>query len=53
MHKWANFDNKCAREVNLGSLDGGVDGEQHGIGLVEISKTFAMQDDFLWDGTIL
>ena len=33
-------------EIKFVSFDGGDDGEHNGVGLVDISKIFAMQDDF-------
>ena len=32
--------------MDFGSFDGGEDGECNGVGLVEVSGIFAMQDDY-------
>ena len=45
--------NNIASEMRFGLSDGGEDGEHNGIGLVKISITFSVQNDFcLSYGTI-
>ena len=34
--------------MELGSFDGGEDGEYSGVGFVEISELFATQDEFFY-----
>ena len=45
--QWANCTRHVAREVDFGSFDGGGVGEDNHGGLVQISKVFVMQDNFL------
>ena len=45
--KLANFSNTSAREMELGSLDCGDDGEYIGIGLMETSGIVVMQDNYV------
>ncbi len=49
MHKWANFVDNGARSMKFGPFDFRGDGEQTGVGLVEISKTFVRQDEIFFD----
>ena len=46
MHKYVNSANNGAKEMEFGLLDSGEDGEHSGVGLVEKSRIFAMQNDF-------
>ena len=38
--------NNSAGVIEFGPFDAGKDGKRNGVGFVEITTTFAMQDDF-------
>ena len=42
-----NFSNSGAKEMEFSLFDGGDDDEYNGVVFVEVSKIFAMQDDFI------
>ena len=53
MRKWAISADDGEREVQSGLFDGEYDGEHNGVSLVEISKIFVLQSDFLSMGCII
>ena len=46
MSKYAKLDNNNDRKMAFGSFNDGVDSAHNGVGVVQISQTFVMQDAY-------